>query len=69
MIARFRLPRPALLGALPALLGTSLGAAASPREHFSLDAGWKFHLGEEWPNALRFDKAGVNTGPASASQG
>ena len=41
------------------------GAAASPREHLSLDAGWKFHLGDDWPGALHLDKAGSSTGPAS----
>jgi beta-galactosidase len=44
---------------------TPLATAASPREHLSLDAGWKFHLGDDWPNALRLDKAGASTGPAS----
>jgi beta-galactosidase len=29
-----------------------------------LDADWKFHLGDEWPEALRLDKAGVAAGPA-----
>jgi beta-galactosidase len=48
-----------------ALLISSLAAAASPRERLSLDAGWKFHLGDAWPGALRLDKAGANTGPAS----
>src|SRR5258708_34941370 len=38
----------------------------SPREHLSLDANWKFHLGDDWPNALRLDKAGASGGPASA---
>src|SRR5882724_3371574 len=36
-----------------------------PREHLSLDGNWKFHLGDDWPNALRLDKAGQSTGPAS----
>jgi beta-galactosidase len=39
-------------------------AADSPREHLSLDANWKFHLGDNWPNALRLDKAGASGGPA-----
>jgi hypothetical protein len=39
--------------------------AVSPREHLSLDAGWKFHLGDDWPGALRLDKAGASTGPAT----
>jgi len=35
---------------------------ASPREHLSLDQGWKFHLGDDWPGAfeLRLMKAGMN---------
>ncbi len=40
-------------------------ADVSPREHLSLDANWKFHLGDNWPNALRLDKAGASGGPAS----
>jgi len=44
---------------------TDAAAAASPREHLSLDAGWKFHLGDDWPDALRLDKAGSSGGPAS----
>ena len=31
--------------ALLALLTVQFAAAQSPREHLSLDAGWKFHLG------------------------
>ena len=54
--------------ALAALFfGLSLRAADSPREHLSLDANWKFHLGDDWPNALRLDKAGTSAGPASES--
>jgi len=37
----------------------------SPREHLSLDANWKFHLGDDWPGALHLDKAGASTGPAA----
>jgi len=40
-------------------------AADSPREHLSLDANWKFHMGDDWPGALHLDKAGASTGPAS----
>lgn len=40
-------------------------AAVPLRERLSLDAGWKFHLGDEWPEALRLDKAGASSGPAS----
>ena len=42
-------------------------AAETPRERLSLDIGWKFHLGDEWPDALRLDKAGVSSGPAEPS--
>ncbi len=50
-----------------AILAANLFAAGtdSPREHLSLDANWKFHLGDDWPAALRLDKAGSGTGPAS----
>ncbi|MEI9863763.1 MAG: sugar-binding domain-containing protein [Limisphaerales bacterium] len=37
----------------------------SPRERLSLDANWKFHLGDDWPNALNLAKAGENRGPAA----
>src|ERR1039458_1355956 len=43
--------------------------ADSPREHLSLDANWKFHLGDDWPGALHLDKAGASTGPASEKFG
>ena len=43
----------------------NLAAADAPREHLSLDANWKFHLGDDWPKALRLDKAGASGGPAS----
>ncbi len=41
------------------------GDGISPREHLSLDANWKFHLGDDWPGALRLDKAGASEGPAA----
>ncbi len=37
----------------------------SPREKLLFDSNWKFHLGNDWPDVLRLDKAGVNTGPAA----
>ncbi len=43
----------------------STDTAASPREHLSLDAQWKFHLGDNWPNALDLVKACESGGPAS----
>ena len=54
-----------LAAACAAVFATSLPAAESPRERLSLDAGWKFHLGDDWPEALRLDKAGVGSGPAA----
>ena len=42
-----------------------ISAADSPREHLRLEANWKFHLGDDWPNALRLDKAGASGGPAA----
>ena len=53
------------VGACAAFFVTQLAATGSPREHLSLDAGWKFHLGDDWPGALRLDKAGASSGPAS----
>ncbi len=47
------------------LLATQLAFADLPREHLSLDAGWKFHLGDDWPDALHPDKAGTSSGPAA----
>ncbi|HXS68497.1 MAG TPA: beta-galactosidase GalA, partial [Candidatus Polarisedimenticolia bacterium] len=44
-------------------------AADSPRERSSLDFGWKFHLGDDWPNALKLDKAGSSGGPAAIGFG
>lgn len=56
-----------LISLAAVVLGLNLRAAEtnSPREHLSLDANWKFHLGDDWPNALRLDKAGASSGPAS----
>jgi beta-galactosidase len=39
--------------------------AESPREHLALDTNWKFHLGDDWPRAMRLDKAAESSGPAS----
>jgi beta-galactosidase len=40
-------------------------AAELPREHLSLDANWKFHLGDDWPDALHLENSGTGSGPAS----
>ena len=44
-------------------------AIVSPREHRSLDQGWKFHLGDDWPGALelRLMKAGMNIDAAGVT--
>ena len=47
------------------LLTQLLAAAESPREHLSLDANWKFHLGDDWPDALHLENSGTGSGPAS----
>jgi len=47
------------------MVALNLRAADSPREHLSLDANWKFHLGDDWPSALHLDKAGASGGPAA----
>ena len=39
------------------------GIQESPREHLSLDANWKFHLGDDWPNASDLSHLGTSTGP------
>ena len=61
------IPLRLLLVATAVLTFNSLAAQAevSPREHLSLDANWKFHLGDAWPDALHLDKAGASTGPAA----
>jgi beta-galactosidase len=46
-------------------LVSQLFAAESPREHLSLDVGWKFHLGDDWPDALVLMNSGTGGGPAS----
>src|ERR1039458_8548821 len=62
-----------VLAALLAVSASKITAAddanVSPREHLSLDANWKFHLGDDWPGALHLDKAGASTGPASEKFG
>jgi beta-galactosidase len=61
------LVRRLLAAAFLAILASTVFADEinSPREHLSLDANWKFHLGDDWPKALRLDKAGSSGGPAS----
>ncbi|MGA2852755.1 MAG: beta-galactosidase GalA [Verrucomicrobiota bacterium] len=69
--------RTLIAGACAALWVTQLAAADLPpvlrssataeggREHLSLDANWKFHLGDDWPDALHLENSGTGSGPAS----
>jgi beta-galactosidase len=59
------LVRSLVAGACAALVVTQLSAADSPREHLSLDANWKFHLGDDWPDALTWVNSGTGSGAAS----
>ena len=52
-------------GACAMFLVTQVFAADSLREHLSLDANWKFHLGDDWPDALHLENSGTGSGPAS----
>jgi len=61
----FSLTRCLIAGACASLLVTQLSAANVPREHLSLDANWKFHLGDDWPDALHLENSGTGSGPAS----
>ena len=42
-----------------------LADTATPREHHSLDPNWKFHLGDDWPDALVLMNSGTGGGPAA----
>jgi beta-galactosidase len=57
--------RTLIASAFAALWVTQLAAADSPREHLSLDTNWKFHLGDDWPDALSLVNSGTGSGPAS----
>jgi beta-galactosidase len=48
-----------------ALLASQFAVAQSSHEHLSLDAAWKFHLGDDWPDALHLENSGTGSGPAS----
>ncbi len=52
-------------GAFVVLLAAQVLAADSPRENLSLDANWKFHLGDDWPNASDLSHLGTSTGPVT----
>src|ERR1039457_3599661 len=57
--------RSLLACACAALCVMQLSAAEPPREHLSLDANWKFHLGDDWPDALTWVNSGTGGGAAS----
>ena len=59
------LVRALVAGACAMSLVTRVSAADSPRQHLSLDANWKFHLGDDWPDALSLVNSGTGSGPAS----
>jgi beta-galactosidase len=54
-----------LVGACIAFFVMQVPAAESPREHLSLDLNWKFHLGDDWPDALTWVNSGTGGGAAS----
>ena len=56
---------PLLVGLLAAVLVAPAACADSPREHLSLDANWRFHLGDDWPDALSLVNSGTGSGPAA----
>jgi beta-galactosidase len=51
--------------AAAALLVPQLATAQSSREHLSLDANWRFHPGDDWPDALHLENSGTGSGPAA----
>ena len=58
-----------LILAVGALAAAAASAVPAPRERLLLDAGWRFHLGNEWGIAQNLAKAGTGYGPASAGFG
>jgi hypothetical protein len=58
--------RPWRLSAPILVAGFVLNTNASDlaREHLSLDAGWKVHLGDDWPDAMHLENSGTGSGPA-----
>jgi beta-galactosidase len=50
---------------LAVFLAAAGRAGEMPREHLSLDANWKFHLGDDWPNAADLSHLGTGTGPVT----
>ncbi len=46
------------------LSSNARAAGPAPRETLLFDFGWKFHLGDDWPDAENLEKAGASKGPA-----
>jgi beta-galactosidase len=59
----FKAIAPLLTAAFAALFVAQASAADLPREHLSLDLNWKFHLGDNWPNAADLAHLGTSSGP------
>lgn len=55
-----------LLVTIPSL-NSLAGSAANPRERLLMDFRWKFHLGNDWGEAVNLAKAATGYGPASQS--
>jgi len=57
--------RPLFAAVCAVFLAAQVLAADSPREHLSLDLNWKFHLGDDFPNASDLSHLGTSTGPVT----
>jgi len=57
--------RALVFAACAALFAAQVSYADSIRQHLLLDAAWRFHLGDEWPDALHRENSGTGSGPAS----
>jgi beta-galactosidase len=58
---------PGFIACLLAFGQNSLEGQLTSRQRLSLDFGWRFHLGDQWGLGERLDKAGMSSGPASAT--
>ena len=59
------LVRSLFVTALAAFLVTHVSAAEPARQHLSLDLNWRFHLGDNWPDAINYINAGRCSGAAA----
>jgi beta-galactosidase len=62
---RVRLLSVLLACAVSLVAARASGAEPAPRERLLADAGWRFHLGDEWGIGQNLAKAGTGRGPAS----